>query len=316
MARLPLLFFSAAAVLFTGAAAMYFVLSTSEYGCLVEYYGPSAKNIGSDISGFYASAPDGKAFSRSAVTVQHGAPDLLGAIQLGLVGSTMRGGAHLAYSFSSEHGSGSYDLITGQPPHVLASAPVTSTDDMPPESGWESPDPSEAGASGAPIAPSLLRVTRCSAAPTSAAAAATKAGTSDSVIRGVPVGGRGGGGVLVGGGGGGGLAMLAAQPVTALLLLLNGGAAWLLKSRGIPVDTVSISYDAVIGRQEHWRVITACFSHYELMHLAFNGATLYALGDMVEGERCCALWRARSTCIISSLTLTSPPRGAAWRATR
>ena len=41
---------------------------------------------------------------------------------------------------------------------------------------------------------------------------------------------------------------------------------------------MGLSYDAVVGRAQYWRVISSCFSHTDVLHIAFNMTSLWALG--------------------------------------
>ena len=75
----------------------------------------------------------------------------------------------------------------------------------------------------------------------------------------------------------GGLRELLGHPVTALLLASNLATAWHLHARRVPVDAVALSYDAVVRRGEYWRVVSASFAHFDLLHLGFNMMSLYNL---------------------------------------
>jgi membrane associated rhomboid family serine protease len=44
----------------------------------------------------------------------------------------------------------------------------------------------------------------------------------------------------------------------------------------------ALDYSAVIGKGEFWRLLTALFLHYNLLHLAFNLFALYVLGPPLE----------------------------------
>lgn len=75
------------------------------------------------------------------------------------------------------------------------------------------------------------------------------------------------------------IAKLTSRPVTTALLLVNTAVAYLLWSYKVDVASVSFSYDAV-ARGEVWRLITASFAHFDLMHIGFNMMALYQLGDL------------------------------------
>lgn len=70
------------------------------------------------------------------------------------------------------------------------------------------------------------------------------------------------------------------RPITTILCLLILWIAYYLWSHRIEVSSVSYSYDAIISREEYWRFFTASFSHFDLLHLAFNLMSLYQLGSL------------------------------------
>lgn len=72
--------------------------------------------------------------------------------------------------------------------------------------------------------------------------------------------------------------MIAYQEMGTYVIL--GGIvyyAWYLYTNGVDVGAVSYSYNKVVNEAEYWRGITASFSHFDLMHLGFNGMTLYQM---------------------------------------
>ena len=68
------------------------------------------------------------------------------------------------------------------------------------------------------------------------------------------------------------------RPVTTILLFIIFLVAYYLWAYNVDVSAVSYSYDAVVLRGEYWRVITASFAHFDLLHLGFNTMSLYQLG--------------------------------------
>lgn len=68
------------------------------------------------------------------------------------------------------------------------------------------------------------------------------------------------------------------RPVTTLLLGAIFGIAYYLWAYKIEVSAVAYSYEAVVTRAEYWRVVTASFAHFDLLHLGFNTMSLYQLG--------------------------------------
>ena len=85
---------------------------------------------------------------------------------------------------------------------------------------------------------------------------------------------------------------------TSIIMLINAGlfaATWILTTRlngqggflgGIDGRVLHIlgakEYAGIMFRGEWWRLITACFLHGGLMHLAFNSLALYQLGPLCE----------------------------------
>ena len=78
----------------------------------------------------------------------------------------------------------------------------------------------------------------------------------------------------------GGLKVMMERPGTTLMLCINLYIAWVLYSRPVRPEEVSISYQTFMERGEYWRAISASLAHYEIMHLLFNMMSLYNLGDL------------------------------------
>ena len=81
---------------------------------------------------------------------------------------------------------------------------------------------------------------------------------------------------------------LRSAPAVLIFILLNVAAFCLELWRGALANPVtlhrlgSLDYYAVINRGEFWRLFTALFLHYNLLHLAFNLFALYVLGPPLE----------------------------------
>ena len=81
---------------------------------------------------------------------------------------------------------------------------------------------------------------------------------------------------------------LSDAPAVFLFILINILAFFVELWRGALSNPVvlhrlgSLDFAAVIGRGEFWRLITALFLHYNLLHLAFNLFALYVLGPSLE----------------------------------
>jgi membrane associated rhomboid family serine protease len=77
-------------------------------------------------------------------------------------------------------------------------------------------------------------------------------------------------------------------PVVGILILLNIVAFCIELWRGALINPVTLhrlgalDFFAVINKGEFWRLLTALFLHYNLLHLVFNLFALYVLGPPLE----------------------------------
>lgn len=77
-------------------------------------------------------------------------------------------------------------------------------------------------------------------------------------------------------------------PAVFGIIIVNVAAFCLELWRGALASPVvlhrlgALDYSAVIGKGEFWRLLTALFLHYNLLHLAFNLFALYVLGPPLE----------------------------------
>mmetsp|Transcript_15400 Transcript_15400/g.25643 ORF Transcript_15400/g.25643 Transcript_15400/m.25643 type:complete len:739 (+) Transcript_15400:221-2437(+) len=78
------------------------------------------------------------------------------------------------------------------------------------------------------------------------------------------------------------LSELLARPVTVLIMTIIFAVAYLLWARRVPVSAVAFSYEAVTRGGEYWRMLSASFAHFEVLHLAFNCMSFYQLGQLEE----------------------------------
>ena len=76
------------------------------------------------------------------------------------------------------------------------------------------------------------------------------------------------------------IGQLLQRPITTLLLSVIFVVAYYLWAYKIDVSAVAYSYEAVVLKGEYWRVVTASFSHFDLLHLGFNAMSLYQLGSL------------------------------------
>src|SRR5207249_9275904 len=76
--------------------------------------------------------------------------------------------------------------------------------------------------------------------------------------------------------------------VVVIFILLNVAAFCVELWRGAMTNPVTLhrlgalDFFAVINKGEFWRLFTALFLHYNLLHLAFNLFALYVLGPSLE----------------------------------
>lgn len=80
------------------------------------------------------------------------------------------------------------------------------------------------------------------------------------------------------------LQQLLSCPVTTALLLLLVGVAYMLWEHRVPADAVSFSYEAVVGRQQLWRTISASFAHFDLLHLGMNCMALWQFRGLEQAQ--------------------------------
>ncbi|KAM3353197.1 hypothetical protein ACQJBY_024395 [Aegilops geniculata] len=57
---------------------------------------------------------------------------------------------------------------------------------------------------------------------------------------------------------------------------------FLIQKRGIGYADVGLSYEAAVEGGQHWRLITAAFSHVSVVHLVFNMSALWSLGAVEQ----------------------------------
>ena len=76
------------------------------------------------------------------------------------------------------------------------------------------------------------------------------------------------------------IGQLLQRPVTTILLGSIFAIAYYLWAYKVDVSAVSYSYEAVVQRGEYWRIFSASFAHFDLLHLGFNTMSLYQLGAL------------------------------------
>lgn len=101
------------------------------------------------------------------------------------------------------------------------------------------------------------------------------------------------------------MAILFARPVTVFILIVIIYIAYVLWSQSIPVSSVAFSYDAVINNCEYWRIVTASFSHFEVLHLAFNTMSFYQLGELEEVYGSLSFFYLNANLVVITMALCS-----------
>ena len=102
---------------------------------------------------------------------------------------------------------------------------------------------------------------------------------------------------------------LRGAPVVIALILLNMAVFGIELWRGALTNPIilhrlgSLDFAAVIAKGEFWRLISAVFLHYNLIHLAFNLFALYVLGPPLE--RAIGALRFGACYLISGIGSTS-----------
>jgi membrane associated rhomboid family serine protease len=74
-------------------------------------------------------------------------------------------------------------------------------------------------------------------------------------------------------------------PVSLITIIVNVIVCYILNSRDVPLDSVATSSDGVLVNHQYWRIITATFSHYSILHIIANVSSSWACRglEMVHG---------------------------------
>lgn len=81
------------------------------------------------------------------------------------------------------------------------------------------------------------------------------------------------------------------RPSTYLLLTIIFLVAGYLFTYRVDPSAVSFSYSSIASKgAPYWRIITASFSHFDPLHLAFNTMSLYQLGSLVRTHLALTIW--------------------------
>lgn len=59
-------------------------------------------------------------------------------------------------------------------------------------------------------------------------------------------------------------------PVSAISIVINVVICYLLNSRNLSYEDVGLSWPLVLDNRQYWRIISSCFSHFDLGHIIAN----------------------------------------------
>jgi membrane associated rhomboid family serine protease len=74
-------------------------------------------------------------------------------------------------------------------------------------------------------------------------------------------------------------------PVSLITVIVNVIVCYILNSRNVQVTSVATSSDGILVDRQYWRIITATFSHYSILHIIANVSSSWACRrlEMVHG---------------------------------
>lgn len=72
------------------------------------------------------------------------------------------------------------------------------------------------------------------------------------------------------------------KPASSGVIALCSLIWFLIQKKGIGYADVGLSYEAAVEGGQHWRLITAAFSHVSVVHLVFNMSALWSLGAVEQ----------------------------------
>ena len=89
-------------------------------------------------------------------------------------------------------------------------------------------------------------------------------------------------------------AALLAAPANAAICFVNLAIYAVMWNYRVELDHLAVSYDTAITQRQLYRVVTATFTHLNLLHVGFNVSALYGLGSEWEEARGTA-WYLQTT---------------------
>lgn len=96
------------------------------------------------------------------------------------------------------------------------------------------------------------------------------------------------------------LVQLAATPLNSSIIILCSLIWFYMWNRRITFEHVSISYRKVIDQYQYYRIITAAFTHLDLMHILFNMSALWSVGSIEIWKG--SLWYIETTILLIFLS--------------
>jgi membrane associated rhomboid family serine protease len=78
------------------------------------------------------------------------------------------------------------------------------------------------------------------------------------------------------------LASIANAPLNTTMMVFCSVLWFVMWNKRMTFENVSVSYNAVVKNRQYYRIVSAAFTHANLMHIVFNMGSLYAVG-VLEG---------------------------------
>ena len=87
---------------------------------------------------------------------------------------------------------------------------------------------------------------------------------------------------------------LTVAPANATVCLLNLVIFFVMWNYRVGLENVAISYETAITQRQYYRIVTATFSHLNVLHVGFNVSALFQFGDIWESTLG-TLWYLKAT---------------------
>ena len=66
-------------------------------------------------------------------------------------------------------------------------------------------------------------------------------------------------------------------PLSFTIIMINTIIFFILSFGRIPSEFVSYNFDKIIGERQVWRIVTATFSHFSIIHILFNMGSMWSM---------------------------------------